>query len=171
MAQGCMTAATSRPRSPHRVLLGLVTAKLSRRPTTIAARKPHVGGRDTTLGVPVGRSRDGKRHGRRAGLSVETGLPVEGRGKACRAPHEPPPSRSAPSVSVSRLRLPPRGPHRSSLAAHPVDRIPDRGRRVGISVTIRKRIRPLDSGLMQTDARARRAADWPRGAAFSTISS
>jgi hypothetical protein len=70
-------------------------------------------------------------------LSVETGLPVEGRGQACRAPHEPPPSRSAPSVSVSRLRLPQRGPHRSSLAADPVDRIPDRGSRVGISVTIR----------------------------------
>ena len=33
------------------------------------------------------------------------------------------------------------------------------------------RIRPLGSGLMQTDARARRVADWPRGAVFSIIGS
>lgn len=30
---------------------------------------------------------------------------------------------------------------------------------------------PLDSGLLQADARAHRVADWPRGAAFSIIGS
>ena len=74
----------------------------------------------------------GNRHGRRAGLSVETGLPVEGRGKEGRAAHEPPPSRRAPFVSMPRLRLPPRRPHRAGLAAHAVDRILDGS--IGVTV-------------------------------------